>query len=92
MSDLRKQLQQLQMELSVYQRKWRDFHEMTKQHDERIQHIAFSASPRIKAPFYKIPSVECVLAKARGVVIDSKMLREDPGYLLDGLEERFWGL
>lgn len=91
MSNLRKQLGQLQMELSEHQRKWREFHEMTKQHDQRIQQIAFSASPLVKVRFYETPSVERVSATAKEVAIDIKMLRDDTGYLLDELEESLWG-
>ncbi|KAL8879007.1 MAG: hypothetical protein Q9198_003299 [Flavoplaca austrocitrina] len=87
MDNLRKQPRQLQMELSEYQEEWREFHEMTKHHDKRIQQIALSANPWIKVPFYETPSVERDLAKARKVVFDIEILREDTRYLLKELEE-----
>ncbi|KAL9036567.1 MAG: hypothetical protein Q9180_004227, partial [Flavoplaca navasiana] len=77
MSNLCKQLGQLHTELSEHQKKWREFHQMTKHHDERIQQIAFSASPWNEVPFYEIPSVEGVLAKAREVIYDIEMLKAD---------------
>ncbi|KAL9630076.1 MAG: hypothetical protein Q9204_004911 [Flavoplaca sp. TL-2023a] len=91
-SNLRKQLGQLQMELSVHQKGWREFYQMTKQHGQRIQQIAFSANPEIKMPFYEATSVECVLAKAREVVLDIKILEEDVSYMVDELEKRSWEL